>query len=43
MNSTETLRRENRRLAGVSWIGNEDSDIPPLKPSRTVNDTGKLT
>ncbi|EDW09831.1 focal adhesion kinase 1 isoform X2 [Drosophila mojavensis] len=39
MNSTETLRRENRRLAGVSWIGNEDSDIPPLKPSRTVNDT----
>ncbi|XP_030243395.1 focal adhesion kinase 1 [Drosophila navojoa] len=38
MNSTETLRRENRRLAGVSWIGNEDSDIPPLKPSRTVND-----
>ncbi|XP_030081236.1 focal adhesion kinase 1 isoform X3 [Drosophila hydei] len=39
MNSTETLRRENRRLAGVSWIGTEDSDIPPLKPSRTVNDT----
>ncbi|XP_064542789.1 focal adhesion kinase 1 isoform X5 [Drosophila montana] len=39
MNSSETMRREHRRLAGVSWIGTEDSDIPPLKPSRTVNDT----
>ncbi|XP_070065706.1 focal adhesion kinase 1 isoform X4 [Drosophila virilis] len=39
INSSETMRREHRRLAGVSWIGTEDSDIPPLKPSRTVNDT----
>lgn len=42
INSSETMRREHRRLAGVSWIGTEDSDIPPLKPSRTVNETGNI-
>ncbi|XP_051861279.1 focal adhesion kinase 1 isoform X2 [Drosophila albomicans] len=38
MNASETMRREHRRVAGASWLGPEDNDIPPLKPSRTIND-----
>ncbi|EDW01885.1 focal adhesion kinase 1 isoform X2 [Drosophila grimshawi] len=39
ISSSETMRREHRRVAGISWLGDADNDIPPLKPSRTVNDT----
>ncbi|XP_034476413.1 focal adhesion kinase 1 isoform X2 [Drosophila innubila] len=38
INASETMRREQRRVAGISWLGVEDNDIPPSKPSRTVND-----
>ncbi|XP_030387754.1 focal adhesion kinase 1 isoform X2 [Scaptodrosophila lebanonensis] len=38
VSASETMRREHRRLATLSWIGNEESDIPPLKPARTVHD-----
>ncbi|XP_062133298.1 focal adhesion kinase 1 isoform X2 [Drosophila sulfurigaster albostrigata] len=38
MNASETMRREHRRVAGASWLGPEDNDIPPLKPSRTISD-----
>jgi len=40
INASETMRREQRRVAGISWLGAEDNDIPPSKPSRTVNDIG---
>ncbi|KAM8712566.1 hypothetical protein ACLKA7_012978 [Drosophila subpalustris] len=38
INASETMRREQRRVAGISWLGIEDNDIPPSKPSRSVND-----
>ncbi|XP_060660243.1 focal adhesion kinase 1 isoform X1 [Drosophila nasuta] len=38
INASETMRREHRRVAGASWLGPEDNDIPPLKPSRTISD-----
>ncbi|KAH8261034.1 hypothetical protein KR044_002371, partial [Drosophila immigrans] len=42
INASETMRREHRRVAGVSWLCPEDNDIPPLKPSRTINDIGLM-
>lgn len=40
MNSTETMRREHRRVAATSWLDTNENDMPPLKPTRTVNDIG---
>lgn len=40
MNSTETMRREHRRVAATSWLDTNENDVPPLKPTRTVNDIG---
>lgn len=34
LSDSETMKRENRRIAAMSWGGN-DSDEPPPKPSRT--------
>ncbi|XP_067628477.1 focal adhesion kinase 1 isoform X2 [Eurosta solidaginis] len=34
ISDSETMRRENRRVAAMSWSGCE-GDIPPVKPTRT--------
>lgn len=34
VSDSETMRRENRRIAAMSW-SNQDDDIAPPKPSRT--------
>lgn len=34
MSDSETFKRENRRIAAMSW-GAGDGDMPPPKPSRT--------
>lgn len=39
MSDCETMRRENRRVAAMSWGAGDD--IPPPKPSR-VPQGGKL-
>ncbi|KAH8270784.1 hypothetical protein KR018_001934, partial [Drosophila ironensis] len=39
ISSSETLKREHRRVATMSWVGSDDIDIPPMKPSRTVHDS----
>lgn len=43
VSDSETMRRENRRIAAMSW-GGGDSDEPPPKPSRTpmTDSTSKL-
>ena len=43
VSDSETMRRENRRIAAMSWGGGE-SDEPPPKPSRTpmTDSTSKL-
>jgi len=43
VSDTETMKRENRRIAAMSW-GAGDSDEPPPKPSRTpmTDSTSKL-
>ncbi|XP_017839125.1 focal adhesion kinase 1 isoform X2 [Drosophila busckii] len=41
-NNSETLRREQRRVAANSWIAGE-MDIPPLKPSRTAHDAHDMS
>jgi hypothetical protein len=43
VSDTETMKRENRRIAAMSWGGGE-SDEPPPKPSRTpmADSTSKL-
>lgn len=38
INSSETLKREQRKVASMSWIGSDDIDIPPSKPSRVMHD-----
>ncbi|XP_070068632.1 focal adhesion kinase 1 isoform X2 [Drosophila takahashii] len=38
INSSETLKREQRKVASMSWVGSDDIDIPPSKPSRTMHD-----
>ncbi|XP_039481226.1 focal adhesion kinase 1 isoform X2 [Drosophila santomea] len=38
INSSETLKREQRKVASMSWIGSDDIDIPPSKPSRVIHD-----
>lgn len=42
VSDTETMKRENRRIAAMSWGG--ESDEPPPKPSRTpmTDSTSKL-
>ena len=40
MSDSETFKRENRRIAAMSW-GGSDGDMPPPKPSRTPM-TGEL-
>jgi len=40
INSSETLKREQRKVASMSWIGSDDIDIPPSKPSRVMHDSG---
>ncbi|XP_046865736.1 focal adhesion kinase 1 isoform X1 [Drosophila willistoni] len=37
ISASETMRREHRRVAAMSWVG-DDSDIPPSKPARTMHD-----
>ncbi|KQS62185.1 focal adhesion kinase 1 isoform X2 [Drosophila erecta] len=37
-NSSETLKREQRKVASMSWIGSDDIDIPPSKPLRVMHD-----
>ncbi|SPP73146.1 focal adhesion kinase 1 isoform X2 [Drosophila guanche] len=39
ISASETLKREHRRLVTKSWVGSEESDIPPLKPSRAMHDS----
>ncbi|XP_017149209.1 focal adhesion kinase 1 isoform X1 [Drosophila miranda] len=39
ISTSETLKREHRRLVTMSWVGSEESDIPPLKPARAMHDT----
>ncbi|XP_017468275.1 PREDICTED: focal adhesion kinase 1 isoform X5 [Rhagoletis zephyria] len=34
ISDSETMRRENRRVAAMSWSGCE-GDVPPVKPART--------
>lgn len=34
LSDSETMKRENRRIAAMSW-GAGDGDDPPPKPSRT--------
>ncbi|XP_053962112.1 focal adhesion kinase 1 isoform X2 [Anastrepha ludens] len=34
ISDSETMRRENRRVAAMSWSGCE-GDVPPVKPTRT--------
>lgn len=43
LSDSETMKRENRRIAAMSWGGGE-SDEPPPKPSRTpmTDSTSKL-
>ncbi|XP_016929255.2 focal adhesion kinase 1 isoform X2 [Drosophila suzukii] len=38
ISSSETLQREKRRVASMSWVGSDDIDIPPSKPSRAMHD-----
>ncbi|XP_037712828.1 focal adhesion kinase 1 isoform X2 [Drosophila subpulchrella] len=38
INSSETLKREQRKVASMSWVGSDDIDIPPSKPSRAMHD-----
>lgn len=33
----ETMRRENRRVAAMSWGAGDDMQPPPQKPPRTVH------
>ncbi|XP_068145939.1 focal adhesion kinase 1 isoform X2 [Drosophila tropicalis] len=37
ISASETMRREHRRVAAMSWVGDE-TDIPPSKPARTMHD-----
>ncbi|XP_017072931.1 focal adhesion kinase 1 isoform X1 [Drosophila eugracilis] len=39
INSSETLKREQRKVASMSWVGSDDIDIPPSKPSRAMHDS----
>ncbi|XP_041448756.1 focal adhesion kinase 1 isoform X1 [Drosophila obscura] len=39
ISTSETLKREHRRLVTMSWVGSEESDIPPLKPARAMHDS----
>ncbi|KAH8389250.1 hypothetical protein KR200_006662, partial [Drosophila serrata] len=39
ISSSETLKREHRRVATMSWVGGDEIDIPPLKPSRAMHDS----
>ncbi|XP_017123434.1 focal adhesion kinase 1 isoform X2 [Drosophila elegans] len=38
INSSETLKREQRKVASMSWVGSDEIDIPPSKPSRAMHD-----
>ena len=35
MSDSETFKRENRRIAAMSWGAGDGTDMPPPKPSRT--------
>ncbi|KAH8291543.1 hypothetical protein KR054_012618, partial [Drosophila jambulina] len=39
ISSSETLKREHRRVATMSWVGGDEVDIPPLKPARAMHDS----
>ncbi|XP_017106174.2 focal adhesion kinase 1 isoform X2 [Drosophila bipectinata] len=43
ISSSETLKREHRRVATMSWVGSDDVDIPPMKPSRAIHDSDLST
>ncbi|KAH8398926.1 hypothetical protein KR222_005073, partial [Zaprionus bogoriensis] len=38
MNSSDTMRREYRRVTATSWL----EDVPPLKPSRILHEIGNV-
>ncbi|KAH8401768.1 hypothetical protein KR009_007790, partial [Drosophila setifemur] len=42
ISSSETLKREHRRVATMSWVGSDETDIPPLKPSRAMHDSDMM-